>query len=188
MDPNTVIRQIQNRNHFVFKKLFEDFYKELVRYAHGYLYDTSSSEDVVQEVFVQLWERPNDIKIESSLKSYLYFMVRNRCLNVLRSVKITDSASILELRTTIADTEPDFSSSLTDDRDKACQEVLRIVDALPAKMRDVVKLRFISNYRYSEIAEELGISVNTVKTQLKRAKMKFGELTLCIITIFSLLK
>jgi RNA polymerase sigma-70 factor (ECF subfamily) len=188
VDPNTILREIQNRNHFVFKKLFEDFYGELVQYAHGYLFDNGSSEDVVQEVFVRLWERSDGIQIKSTLKAYLYAMVRNRCLNHLKSVKITDTARILEFRTTFADTGQNFDASINEDRDKAGREVLQMVDALPAKMKAVVKLRFISNYRYTEIADELGISVNTVKTQLKRAKIKFGQLTMSILAFVSLFK
>lgn len=189
VNPNTIRRGLQNHNHAVFKKLFEDFYGELVQYAHSYLYDTGSSEDVVQEIFVQLWERPDGIQIRSSTKSYLYSMVRNRCLNILKSVKITDVSRVLESRTTLHDSTMEHSLNLSPEeaRDKAHQEVLQMVDALPAKMRDVVKLRFINDCRYSEIAEELGISVNTVKTHLKRAKIKFSKITLSIVTFLHFL-
>lgn len=188
VDPNAVLREIQKRNHFVFKKLFEDLYEELVKYANGYLFDTSSSKDVVQEVFVKLWEKSDRIEIRTTLKAYLYAMVRNRCLNVLKAIKITDAANIFELQATIIDTEYSFGPAGNEDRDKVHKEALKMVDALPTKMQKIVKLRFINNYRYSEIADEMGISVNTVKTQLTRAKAKFGKPTIFIIALLSLLK
>ena len=188
MNPNIVLDRIKNRDHLVFKKLFEDFYGQLVHYAHGYLFDTGSSEDVVQEVFVQLWENTEGIEIKSTLKAYLYAMVRNRCLNVLKSVKITDTAKVLEFRTTHIHLREDIHPIINEEQDNKYHQALQTIDELPLKMRAVVKLRFINNYRYAEIADELGISINTVKTHLKRAKLKFSELTLVVITFLFILK
>lgn len=179
MNPNATLREIRNRNHFVFKKLFEDLYGELVIYADDYLFDRDSSEDVVQEVFIQIWEKPHKIEIKTTLKTYLYAMVRNRCLNILKSINITDTANFIELRT-FFDLEYDFDPLSNDDKMIRYDRVLKIVESLPSKMRAVVKLRFVNQYRYAQIAEELGVSVNTVKTQLKRAKIKFGQLTISI--------
>ncbi len=184
LDPNATLREIRNRNHFVFQRLFEDHYGDLVKYANEYLFDKDSSEDVVQEVFIQIWEKSYKIRIKTTLKAYLYTMVRNRCLNILKSIKITDTANFIELRT-IFDSEYDFYPLSNDDKTIRYDLALKIVEALPSKMRTIVKLRFVNQYRYAQIADELGVSVNTVKTQLKRAKIKFGELTVAIVAILS---
>lgn len=186
MDSDSTMREIQNKNHFVFKRLFEDLYGDLVNYANEYLFHAGSSEDVVQEVFIYLWENSNQISIKKNLKGYLYAMVRNRCLNILKSVKVTDSSNVLEMQAVFdTDYNPDYFSD--EDRDLEYAQVLKVLENLPSKMRMIVKLRFMHDYKYSEIADELGVSVNTIKTQLKRAKVKFGELIVSIATLLSML-
>ncbi|SNZ00445.1 RNA polymerase sigma-70 factor [Flagellimonas pacifica] len=184
MDSISILEEIQNQNRFVYKKLFDDFYEELVLYANGYLFDKSPSEDIVQEVFIYLWEKSDSIIIQTSLKGYMYAMVRNRCLNFLKSIKITDDVNILELRAAVSE---EYNLDAFSDSDKKAihAQVIEIIEALPSRMQAIVRLRFVSNYRYSEIADELGVSVNTVKTQLKRAKIKIGELIVSIIVFLS---
>ncbi|WP_420602259.1 RNA polymerase sigma factor [Flagellimonas sp.] len=184
MDSISILEEIQNQNRFVYKKLFDDFYEDLVQYAHGYLFDKSPSEDIVQEVFIYLWEKSDTITIQTSLKGYMYAMVRNRCLNFLKSIKITDEVNLLELHAVVSE-EYNLDAFSTSDKKAIYARVIEIVDALPSKMQTIVKLRFVSNYRYSEIADELGISVNTVKTQLKRAKIKIGQLIVSVIMLVS---
>ncbi|SDM31099.1 RNA polymerase sigma factor [Kriegella aquimaris] len=180
MDSKTIFREIQNKNHFVFKRLFEGLYPELVNYANEYLFDKDSSEDVVQEVFVYLWEKSNSINLKTNLKAYLYAMVRNRCLNTLKAIKITDISKIL---ITKASYSPDFFPE--EEKHVRHEQIRNVIENLPTKMRAIVMLRFINNYPYKEIARELGVSTNTVKTQLKRAKVRLGELIIYIGLLFS---
>ena len=185
LDHNFILLEIQKQNHLVFKKFFNDLYEELVHYANGYLFDNSQSKDIVQEVFIHLWEKSETYKIKTSLKGYLYVMVRNRCLNFLKSIRITDDTKVLELHA-ILDSEYDLETFSVDDRKIVYHQVFKIVETLPEKMQLIVKLRFVNNYKYAEIAEELGISVNTVKTQLKRAKIKIGELIASLLVLLSM--
>ena len=93
---NLIISEINKRNKYVFKKLFNKHYKGLVIYANGYLFDMDSSKDIVQDVFIYIWEHSGKLNIKTSLKAYLYSMVRNRCLNYLKSIKVTDNFSFLD--------------------------------------------------------------------------------------------
>ncbi|WP_086478168.1 RNA polymerase sigma factor [Arenibacter amylolyticus] len=183
MDDISIFREIQKRNRFVYKNLFEDLYESLVHYAFGYLYDRNASEDVVQETFIYLWEKADTIALKSSLNSYLYAMVRNRCLNYLKAIKITDQEGLLELHSVI-DHEYHLEALEEEEKVKIYNKVISIIESLPPNMQTIVKLRFISNYKYLEIAEEMGVSVNTVKTQLKRAKIRIWELLSIISWIF----
>lgn len=187
MDSKVTLQEIQNKNHFVFKRLFEELYPELVMYANEYLFDTGSSEDVVQEVFVYLWEKSNKIDLRTNLRGYLFTMVRNRCLNLLKAIKVTDISKILEAQAAFdIDNKPDWFPE--DEKRILYEQVVNVIENLPKKMRAIVKLRFIDNYRYNEIAAELGVSVNTVKTQLKRAKVRFGELIISLSILLSILQ
>lgn len=62
-------------------------------------------------------------------------------------------------------------------------QVLKVVEMLPSKMQRIVRMKYIENYKYVDIAEELGISVNTVKTQLKRAKIRIAEQLITVIAV-----
>ncbi|WP_222982428.1 RNA polymerase sigma factor [Flagellimonas meishanensis] len=182
MDSNSILEEIKNRNRFVFKKFFEDAYEELVHYANSYLFDQGWSEDIVQEVFIHIWEKADDLDIKTSLKGYLYAMVRNKCLNFLKTLKITDNTKVLDVQSMISS---DYNLEFFSDEDLKIihHQLLKAVEGLPAKMQQIVKMRFIENYKYVEIANELGVSVNTVKTQLQRAKLKIAQQMTCIITL-----
>lgn len=171
---NLILHEIKKGNRKVFKTFFNKNYNAFVIYANGYLYDKEASEDIVQDVLIYLWENTKKIDIHSSLKAYLYAMIRNRCLKHLKTLKITDNARFLDFNITLI-TEQVFDTADEKDKQIIYQQLLKIVDALPEKMQQIVKLKFLHNYKYVEIAEELNISINTVKTQLKRAKIKITE-------------
>lgn len=174
MNNDYLIKQIKNKDKTGFKNCYEFFFKDLVIYANKYLYDYSVGEDIVQEVFVYLWQHSDSIEIEVSLKSYLYTMVKNRSLNHLKSIKISDRENFLEFSNSmIIDIEKPLSSIKSEN--KMYLKILDIINNMPSKMQEISRLKFVENYKYSEIAEELGISINTVKTQLKRAKIKINE-------------
>lgn len=180
---NLILDEIRKKNEKVFKTFFDKHYKELVVYANGYLFDKDSSEDIVQEIFIYIWENAYKLNIETSLKSYLYAMVRNKCLNYLKSIKLTDSFELLDFNINLI-TEHVFNSTTEEDKKIVYHQILKIIDTLPEKMQQVVKLKFLHNYKYSEIASELDVSVNTVKTQLKRAKLKITEsITIIVILL-----
>jgi RNA polymerase sigma-70 factor (ECF subfamily) len=185
MDSKLILQEIQNKNQFVFKRLFETHYQDLVNYANKYLFNKDSSEDVVQEVFVFLWEKSGSIDIQTDLNAYMYAMVKNRCLNALKAIKIVYSSKIIK-------EQPSIENSYTPnwfpdhDRQRLHDLVLKSIEDLPLKMRNIVKLRFIENYRYNEIADELDVSINTVKTQLKRAKVKLAQLIVSLTIILFL--
>lgn len=164
MNQNILLKQIRNGNQDGFKRLFHLYYDSLVIYADSYLSDRASSEDVVQEVFIYFWENANTINITTSLKGYLFKMVRNRGLNYLKTLKITDDIEILEY---------DYyyeTDNLQEEKIRRFNEVLLLIETMPVRMKAIFNLKYRQNYSYSEISSELGISTNTIKTQLKRAK------------------
>ncbi|MDY7394334.1 RNA polymerase sigma-70 factor [Aureibaculum sp. 2210JD6-5] len=184
MESDLIIRQINNNDRVAFKGVFQLHYDDLVRYANNYLYDLAASEDIVQDVFIYIWEHSSKIKIEKSLNSYLHIMVRNRCLNYLKALKITDNSNFLELTASLI-TENTLDNFLDDDKKIIYNQILKIVESMPDKMQKVFKLKFLSGYKYAEIAIELGVSINTVKTQLKRAKFKINESISIILILLS---
>ena len=100
----------------------------------------------------------------------------------LKSFKITDNLEVLELYTNLT-TDYEFDSSSEDEEEKVYNQILKIVDRLPKQMQQIARLKFLHNYKYAEIATELNLSVNTVKTQLKRAKLKIAEFVTILLIL-----
>ena len=182
---NLILKDIRKKNEKVFKNFFDIHYKPLVLHANGYLFDMDSSQDIVQEIFIYIWENASTLRIETSLKGYLYTMTRNRCLNYLKFIKITDNLELLDLNTKLI-TEHEFDFTSEEDKIIADQKILKIVDTLPERMQQIVRLKFLHDYKYSQIANELDISINTVKTQLKRARVRIIELAISVIILLQI--
>lgn len=189
LDANITIYHIQQKDQKVFKRLYDDLYEDLVGYAFRYLYDKAYSEDVVQEVFISLWVNAERIKINGSLKMYIYRMVRNRCLNFLKTLNVTDEFGEWEEKL-LDEPSAIFDMVLNADLEDPYDEMLKNIELLPEKMQKIFRLKYMHNFQYTEIAEILGVSVNTVKTQLKRAKAKLRNslITIFILLIFSWLQ
>lgn len=185
MEINIVLEELQKQNKTVYKNVFNRFYKELVIYANNFLFDQQASEDVVQEVFISLWENAKNIEIKTSLKAYLFAMVRNRCLNYLKSLKITDDLNLIDLNSMLV-LEDDLDLISEEEKNILYNQILKITETFPESMQQVFRLKFIENYSYNEIANELGISVNTVKTQLQRAKTKISQSLVVVLALLSI--
>ena len=81
-------RAIKEGNQIAFEMIFKTYYKPLCHYAHSFLNDKNEAEEVVQTTFIKIWEKKNELSVQSSLKAYLYSMVRNGCLNVIKHEKV----------------------------------------------------------------------------------------------------
>jgi len=160
--------------------LFDRHYRELVSYSYRYTSDPSTSEDLIQEVFLYLWENADKIEVNTCIRSYLFSMARNKCLNYLKSLKLTDKAGILDMETSVLEEVAidNFSEEENELRDQKIQKMLM---ELPEKMLEIFKLRVLSGYSYKEISLEMNVSINTVKTQLQRAKSKLEKTAFLLV-------
>jgi len=182
---NLLFDNIKKRDRKSFHTLFNFYYHRLVLYANSYLADQAASEDLIQDVFVYIWENAEKIDIKYSIEAYLYRMVRNRSLNFLKSIRLTDSIELIELQHTL-ETESAADIRINDERQqKMMLHIKEIMTQFPEQMLKIFELKYLHNYKYKEIAEELNISINTVKTQLKRVKSKINRLLLFIAFLSS---
>lgn len=145
MEINLLFDKIKRGDEESFKQLFYHFYPGLIAFAQSYLYDRGKSEDMVQDVFLYIWEHAAEMEIETSLKAYLYTMTRNRCLNMLRSLKITESLQDLDLLAGLRTGQDLF---LDEDNKKRL-----------ARIHDIIDLGYIDCYRCGRI--ENGIQKNS---------------------------
>lgn len=158
--------------------LFTSFYSPLCTYATGILKDKETAREIVQDVFIKIWESGDQLQIASTLKGYLYKCVHNRCLNYIRDNARTKElfysshtqSEIFRLR---IETPPDVIESLFSEDAEKC--MVKAMDDLPEKCREVFYLCRFENFSYSEISIKLNISISTVKTQMQRAMKKLAE-------------
>jgi len=153
-----------------FEDLYRFNYRPLCLYALHWLEDVSLAEDVVQESFISLWNRLGAGAEISSRKSYLYISVRNRCLDNIRKSGKYRMDSIDGMGEKVS---AEVVSGAEDDdfRQRADVEarLWTAIDSLPEKCRKVFLLNKRDGLRYEEIAEELGLSRNTVRNQISKA-------------------
>lgn len=146
--------------------IFRTFYKPLCSYAYSFLQDKDEAEEVVQSTFISAWEKREGIDIQVSLKSYLYRMVRNSCLNVIKHEKVKRQHAAHE----IAGGEPVHESVAQTVLSSELEgRIVEAMKALPEQCRLVFQLSRFEELRYAEIAEQLNISVKTVENQMGKA-------------------
>ena len=159
----------------IFRNLFIDYYPSLISFALYYVGDKTIAEDLVQEVFVKLWETRERWSVVGDFSAYVYQMGRFKCFNYLRAEKIRNEA-------TRSFTE---EINITEINNYIAEETFRLVmnsmEDLPPACRTVFSLT-LEGYSAKEIAEKLDIAVETVKKQKQIArkilKEKFGKLFL----------
>lgn len=146
-------------------KLFDRYFKPLVLLADLYLKNEYSAEDIVQEQFIKFWDKKlyQQMKSHTSLKNYLFTMVKNASLNHIRKKDILlESSELFEIGENI-------TQDLTEE---GIERIKNTIANLPEQTRKVVECILVQDMKYQEASDELGISINTVKTHLKRGVLK----------------
>lgn len=146
-----------------FDILFSEYYERLVLFAESYVGDLKTAEDMVQDVFLSLLSRDDLSGVEYS-RSYLYSCVKNGCVDYLRKLKVVDP-----LDTKLFDAlyySGDFDMA---EQEELIRRVEEEIERLPEQRRDVLKMSVYQGLSYPQIAEATGLSVNTIKTHMKKA-------------------
>lgn len=141
-----------------FEIFFRKYYKLALLVSGRITRDLVASEDIVQDVFFALWEKSDSSLHAPTLKSYLLKSVKNRSLNHIRDKK--KQTEISSHFSEVTNEDYDF------ERDEKISQILFEVENLPPRCKDVFKLIALKRLKYSEAAQILGVTNNTVKTQL----------------------
>ncbi len=166
MEEQLILQQIRSGDEMAFEKLFHLFYERLARYAWSILEDQEAAEEIVQEVFVKFWEQRSGLEIQTAIRPYLYKSVHNRCLNVIRHLKVRK-----EHQENTHNTAPEKNY---DGNELLVAKELKIrietaMDKLPPECKKVFRLSRFEELSYREIAEHLEISIKTVENQMGKA-------------------
>lgn len=151
------------------EQLFKENYKALYFYALSYTNDPQVTEDIISDIFEYLWSSRKKIDISYSLKPFIYRMLKNRCINYLRHERVKQKYIDYSLRD-MTEAEEDLREHET-----LIRKMMTEIEKLPDKRRLVFKMCFLENKKYKEVGNELNISVNTVKTHIRKALMHLRE-------------
>ncbi|MCX6169588.1 MAG: RNA polymerase sigma-70 factor [Ignavibacteriales bacterium] len=163
---NELLIQLKNVNAHALKILFDRYYPGLFYFAIQLLKNHQLAEEVVMDVFLNLWTKKATIEINTSLKAYLYTSVRNQSLNYIKRnrakfehVDYIDGVNI----------SSDFSADQPIHTEDLIKEINALLKKLPRKRELIFRMNRFDGLTYKEIAETLSISVNTVQNQMVKA-------------------
>ena len=168
------LEKINHRDISAYKILYEDYYNALVMYSVNFVGRLNVAEDIVQELFVAIWEKRITFLSFVSFRVYLYNAVRNASIDYLKHQDIEE-----QYISSVSDAYREISVEQDLQEEEIRRLLYREIDGLPEKMREIF-LMYMDGRKNEEIASILQISVETVKTQKKRAvkqiKSKLGSL------------
>lgn len=172
-DEKQLIHSLKKGDNQAYKYIYDNHYTLLCKIAYEFLKDDFLAETIVDDIIFHLWEKRDTIEITLSVRSYLVQAVRNRSINYLNLER-----EKREVRFSVINEHNEWQSSvfLSDDYPLATllekeleQEIQNAINRLPEECRNVFNKSRFEDKRYEEIAEELGISTNTVKYHIKNA-------------------
>ncbi|HQQ83966.1 MAG: RNA polymerase sigma-70 factor [Cyclobacteriaceae bacterium] len=157
---------LRNNQESALEMLFRTYYTSLCRYAYTFLHDKDEAEEVVQQTFLGVWDRRHGLTIQTSIKAYLYTMVRNGCLNVIKHERVKQVHEVFAKAQGEPVSGPPSDSIMATELESRIYESMK---ALPEQCRIVFQLSRFEQLSYAEIAEQLNISVKTVENQIGKA-------------------
>ena len=160
-----LLHQLKMGNEGAYHIVFNTYFPELVAFANKYVSDLDTAKEIVQVVFVKLYEKHSYLNITTSLKSYLYKMVYNDCLNAINSKKISSrhySQYALQM-----DPQADFQDLM--EQTEIELRIYKALDKLPPQCKLIIQQSRLEGKKNKEIADKLNISIRTVETQISKA-------------------
>jgi RNA polymerase sigma-70 factor (ECF subfamily) len=170
MSEDNTFNEIKNGNVEAFKLFFESIYHELYFYCRKFILNPNDAKDLLQDVFLRLWENRSEVDIYVSLKSYVFRSVHNECINYLKRKTpefVPDGISdISDYNNTINSVDNPYSDVLVHEIERTINES---VEQLPEQCKTIFMMSRFEGMPNKEIAEKMQISVRTVETQIYRA-------------------
>jgi RNA polymerase sigma-19 factor, ECF subfamily len=159
----TSIARLRDSDHAEFEAIFREHYAGLCGFANRFVAAPDVAEEIVQDVFAGLWSARATLKITTSLRAWLYTSVRNRALNHSKRARAERPLSADDVRFHTASTpESDLLAGDT------ARHVTHALEALPARCREAMVLRWKDGLSHAEIAGAMGVSIKAVEHHLSR--------------------
>ncbi len=173
---NLIFRNIQKGDKTAFEVLFKRFYPRLYDFAFKVVRNKEISEDIIQDIFIKLWERKEKIK-PVNIEGFIFKILKNQCITYLRSIRILENAKV-SLHNLSHIEELYRIDFLRDEPyiliEKELQiEINRIIKNLPDRCKEVFILSRLDGLKNREIAQKLGINIKNVERHITKALIHF---------------
>ncbi len=168
-----LVKRFANGDMKAFDAIYSVFNKKLQNFIFTLVKTKTDTEDLVHEVFVKVWENRNKLRNYTSFDTYLFTIAYNSTVSLLRK-KAKDAHYIEYVKSVqIEIDEPDFIEG--GNSEEVNEKINLLIEQMPPRQREVFKMRYFQDYSYKEIAEALGISVNTVENHIVKAHKYLKE-------------
>jgi RNA polymerase sigma-70 factor (ECF subfamily) len=155
-----------------FEIIFRKYYSILCNYAYKILKDIDAAEEIIQDLFFNIWEKRHTTTIESSVRSYLYKSTYNRCMIILRQKSVQNKYAIY-LKEQGRPAEYDPSEEI--DSEELARVIDKTLEELPERRRKIFSLSRFEGLKYHEIAKKLSLSVKTIESNMGKALKLFRK-------------
>lgn len=175
IDSNTekeIFSLLQKGNTYAYELIFRRYYVSLCGFATRFVQQPESSEEIVQDIFLKLWEKKGTLSIEISLKSYLFRAVYNGCNNYLAHTQVKNRYISFARESILRNeylSDPVMDSLAYKELN---EKITESIEKLPPECKKIFKMSRFDGMKYAEIAENLQISIKTVETQISRALLR----------------
>lgn len=171
MDKSALSSFLENGDKDSFTKIFDAYFAPLVAFIIQFTHDRSEAEDIAQQSFMILWEKRAGLRVNTSLKSYVFSIAHNLFIDRYRKSR--------QMNNYVEGLKDEALYEITHETDEELAEQLKFLDKaiqeLPPKCKKIFILNKKEGLPYKAIAEQLGISVKTVEVQLRIALIKIRE-------------
>ncbi len=158
------LKKLGNNKIEAYKLMYDYYYRILVLYSMKFVQQEEIAKDIVQDVLVSIWEQDNLFETISGLKNFLYSSVRNKSLNHIKHLKVEENY----LQSLGMVSHDPNQLELEIEEQEIYRRIFEVIDELPAKCKEIFEMH-LNGKKNKEIAEILKLSIETVKTQKRRA-------------------
>ena len=186
-DDEHLIQEIKAGNMLAFDVLYKKYSRRLFKFGFSIIKSQEETENLIQDVFLCLWENRHKVEKDASIKSYVFTIAYNSAISVIRK-KARESQFIEYLKTIQKINEEPVNVKL--EYDELKNKLDEIIQTLPPRQKEVYLLHRVEGLKYNEIAERLSISENTIENHMSRAlktiREKIGNYSLPAILFYFL--
>ena len=170
-EDRSYISGLRKRDTQTYEVVFKKYYQPLVMFVMRHVGNEDVAKDIVQDIFFKLFEGSHSLPDDFLLKSWFYRVARNAAVDYLRHLQVEDKYKFLMAEAMIS--IPDIDEEIDE---QVYAKVNLAIESLPEQCRLIIKLNVLEGKKYQEIAEELGITVNTIRTQVSRGYKKLRDI------------
>lgn len=182
-----LMQEMKADNMFAFDIIYKKYCKRLYKFGYSILKSQEETENLIQDVFLTLWENRHKVEKDSSVKSYVFAIAYNSAISILRK-KARETTFFEYLKSLQVVKEEPVNVEL--EYNELTKKLDEIVQALPQRQKEVYILHRGEGLKYNEIAVRMGISVNTIENHmghaLKTIREKLGDYSLIAILFYNL--